>query len=150
MCFYTVCDWYPEVAEDAIIPGTKASFCYECHMPLPVGEPRRHVYYQEHEECPQCKRVLECANGCAGPGIGKTFEADLCLRCCSLLNAILAVEIEAGCRPDESQPAFGELGQALRDDMEYEWGSDATYGQYGKRALEMYPQIGDHLKRLAK
>lgn len=160
MCFYHEPDWHAEVYEDAIVPGTEARHCIECDAALPVGEPRRHIWMQQLEECRRYYRfndddgeddlsehpTEECPEGC---DFGETFECSLCLPCCDVLEAIRAVELAEGCREHESQPALGELRSALRENAERdEDGEVVRDGSYLRKAVEMFPEIRPHLKKL--
>lgn len=66
------------------------------------------------------------------------IRCDICTECTKLLKAIEASEIEEGCNPDESQPGFGELYDAMSED-------DA--GRYRAKAAAMFPEIADHVAK---
>lgn len=139
MCFYNDdVDWVASVYEDNrdVKPDTAAR-CYECRSPIRPGEPRRHVFMQEHEGCIKCDRdardkhqdqtgdydetdesdsplpLTTCPEG--EHDYGEEFECDICQQCQKLLDAIMEVEIAEGCHPNDSQPLFGHLCETFSE-----------------------------------
>lgn len=157
MCFYHEdADWTASVYEDEEnAPTDKAAKCDECRAIIRVGEPRRHVYMQEHEGCIRCDRdardshqersgdydeedddgnlpsLTPCEDG--KHDYGETFECDICENCQKLLLAIAAAEADEGCDPHESQPSFGAMFEEMND------GGEAI--TYIDRARDLFPEL---------
>lgn len=148
MCFINDYDWYASVATDEETTADKSTKCFECHRAIPAGETFRHIDQQEHEVCTQDPESDYYEGeetdqiGCkCEPGkcdFGETFSCDICTECTKLLKAIEASEIEEGCSPDESQPGFGELCDAMSED---------DGGRYRAKAAAMFPEIAGHVAK---
>lgn len=138
MCFVNDCDWIARINESTDGPAVKPVHCDECGIAIGIGEVHRHIYQQEHEECPGCED-----GDCDGVNcdFGETYECDICGNCCKLLDVIRRVEIESGCSPYESQPALGELADAMFEDG-YRDG-----GKYLERAKLDHPEMALYLSR---
>ena len=145
MCFDNDADWYADVATVIDGPNERATTCHECGAKIESGAWRRHIDMREHEQCQCCEDELgaEWRDGIepCGEGqhdYGQTFVADLCQGCCHLLAAIEAVERDEGCPEHARQPAYGELGEAIRDDVLY------GESRYFTRAVSDQPELANH------
>lgn len=122
MCFVHDYDWCASVE---VVLGTRGSAgrCIDCGRRIAPDEWRLHVYQQEYEECQACEweDVPACEDG--EHDYGETFACDICRECCEWREAIRSAEIDAGCHEDESQPAYGELLDAIYWDCtgRYAW-----------------------------
>lgn len=140
MCFYHEPDWTAGLyADDAGPADQPATRCEECRCRIHKGEPRRHVFMQEHAYCPECGVEYDpdgtTAEPCTDPDghrKGEVFECDICERCGLMLSAIQQAEADEGCVGSETQPAFGELHAAM-------WEGEGE--RYVERALADYPEL---------
>jgi len=143
VCFYHDYDYRYEVYDDETPVADKEPVtCCECHSVIPPGQEHRHIYCQQYELCQVCEEYDEDdppEGGCEKCDYGHVESFDICQGCQKVLIAIRAVEIEAGCKGDETQPGLTQLAEAMRDD-------DAE--RYRERALRMYPDLGAHLDKL--
>ena len=131
MCFvHDDYDWCARYSEDEIRTARKPRKCGECDEEIPKGANYRHIYQQEHEECVCLEEQDEC--DCETPDYGNVFDFSICHRCNCILESIKKQELSEGCREYESQPAFGELYEALRYDDKK---------RYLKRFYEDYPEL---------
>ena len=145
MCFDYDADWCAEVATVIDGPNERAATCFECGAKIEPGAWRRHIDQREHEQCQWCEDELgaewrEGVEPC-GDGehdYGQMFVADLCQGCCQLLAAIESVERDDDCPEYARQPAYGELGEAIRDDVLY------GDGRYLARAVLDDPELANH------
>jgi len=147
MCFNTESDWTASVNEVTEGPSPARVRCGECHQWINVGEWRKFVHQEEHEECELCRYDgCECPKDhlgfcneckCEKPDFGNEFDATICEPCSKLLKAIMHAELVAGCAPSESQPAYGELREAIQED-----------DKYIDVALQMFPEVAAHIDRM--
>lgn len=129
MCFYHDYGWVAEISEKTEGVATVPTACDECHQVIHPGEFLLHIFQQQHSEDSWAED-----HGDDEPfEPGETFEYDRCERCHKLLQAIRAAEEEAGCRGSETQPALGELREAMFE------ADDA--GHYADKAREMFPEL---------
>lgn len=138
MCFEADYDWLPAVCDDVRLE-VRAGFpvrCGECRCLIHPGEVGRFVFMQENDP-----DEWDEAAGAGDFDPGETFECVICSECQKVLDAIRAVEVGGGCSPYEAQPAFGELGEAMRED----WRGG---GRYRDEALALFPELKSHLWRL--
>lgn len=132
MCFDVDYDWYAEVNESREVVLVDAAKCAECRRKLQPGETAQFIYQRQREECQECDGS-GCEDGCS---LGQVFEAHVCLACYCCSLAVIAAERAAGCSPEHSSPAFGELWEAFRHDDE---------GRYRAKAVEMFPELAGHI-----
>lgn len=116
MCFVNDYDWYAAYTIDEIRVAGKPRKCGECGELITHGADYRYIYQQEHEECVCLKEQDVC--DCETPEYGETFYFSICYRCNCILASIKEQEVSEGCKEDVSQPAFGELYEALLYDDE--------------------------------
>lgn len=142
MCFYNDdYDWYASVTTDETSPATKPTKCDECRRVIPIGEPVRHIWMQQHEYCihhPDYDDYegddsdgTDCPEGCEHD-YGETYDYDCCETCTQLVEAIHKSEIESGCRDAESRPNLTELYDAF---------AEGEGSKYLAKAEELYPGI---------
>lgn len=147
MCFTADYDWYAEQASDEETTADTSMKCFECGRVIPSGETFRRIEQQEHEICihdpdndhyegPETEQEgCDCEEGACD--FGESFDCDICTECAKLLKAIEASEIEEGCSPSESQPAFGGLYDAM---------TEGDGDRYRAKAAVMFPEIADHVQ----
>lgn len=124
MCFVYDNEWTAEVYEKS---SEHATFrCDECLRDI-VGT-RHHVLMQEYEDCYACAWG-ECENG--EHTFGESFECSWCDDCEAFLKAVEAAEIEAGCKPWHSRPAYGRMIDDVQD------GGRKEARRYWKKAVAM-------------
>jgi endogenous inhibitor of DNA gyrase (YacG/DUF329 family) len=152
MCFYfDDYEWTAELIDTKEGPDQSTVTCDECGKNISRGEWRKTVYQQEHEDtsCQFCDGGKaddgdECGDcdGTGERGPGNTFEYHCCEPCEKILRAIETLEIAEGCRPPETRPGYGFLQETLTstsyDDRE----------KYVAKAIEMFPEIADHVRAL--
>lgn len=145
MCFDNDADWYAEVSTIVDGEAQHATTCFECGTKIKAGEWRRHIDQREHDQCQRCEDELgdwwedgvePCGEG--EHDYGQTFTVDVCQGCCQLLAAIEAVERDEGCPEYARQPAYGELSEAIRDDVLY------GESRYVTRAVSDQPELANH------
>ncbi len=141
MCFSVEADWTAMVSKDTRGPATARTSCDECHRPIEVGQFVLHVHQEESEECLTCSNgYCECEDGeccqCEKPDMGEVFDYDRCEECSKFLDAVEAVEVDAGCSSHEARP----LLTAMVDDIGCANG-DKSAAEYFDRAKAMYPEI---------
>src|SRR4051812_41332509 len=105
MCFDHDYDWTASVWNETVGPADKPCRCLECGRDIAVGEVRRHVFAQEHEECQRGEECSEhfdpahvCAPGGEGCHFGEEDEFDQCDECLVVRKVIRAVEEVSGCK----------------------------------------------------
>lgn len=129
MCFTYECDWVARVCEESTSVCPVEFRCDECRRILPAESAMFSVYMQEH-----CEDEHDEGDGEFSPGM--TCEARWCQDCENLRNAICEVELEDGCRLDESIPALFFLAEELHG-----MGSGAK--KYLNRFVELYGERTD-------
>lgn len=140
MCFVNDYDWCAEVHHQADGERPEAAQCYECGRVIVPYEWRRHVEQWEYGSCQVCEdefsdRWTTGAKPCDGAhDYGETFEASTCRECCRMLEAIEAVEREAGCPDGSRQPGYGEMCDAVYEDAR-------DCGRYVLRAVTTWPEL---------
>lgn len=140
MCFTSDYEWYAEWHEQTDGERPDPARCYECSRKIAPGEWRRQVESREHEACQVCEGTFSDdwtvdAKPCEGEhDYGETFEAAICRECCRVLEAIEAVEREAGCPDGSRQPAYGEMRDAVYEDARDD-------GRYVRRAVANWPEL---------
>lgn len=141
MCFYHGdYDWIARSVEQDMRKSTIPVRCDECHHKIPPGAEYQHTEMREHEECQRCQdecseKYEHCHPACA-EGVhdfGEESEHDVCGECLKMLAAIQYVEADDGCVGDETQPATGELLEAM-------WESDHAT-EYIDRARQEFPEL---------
>ena len=153
MCFHHDFYWCPDVAQKITYRADTVWHCIECRCRIGPGEWYHSVRQQEHEECRRCEDgECECpgrpadddamgwhACECEEPDHGERFEGEFCARCCKVLTAVEAHELAEGCRGNSTQPAYGELDDALHEEP-----------HYADVAAAMFPDLAlsGHLGRL--
>lgn len=160
MCFYNDPDWYASPVTDELRTATAPLTCMECRSPIPIDAQYRYVYQQEHECC-RCLDFERCldddatieARGdtctCPTPDYGETYHYHRCLDCDKFLSAVAAVEHDAGCPSDESQPCYEGMIEEISEGHGY---GDESAVRYFKRANRDYPELkrSGYLKRIAE
>ena len=139
MCFDTSdTDWIATINE--VTDGTPdaEACCLECGATIGAGEWRRHIFQQECEGCRRCEweELDEDEEPCVEHDYGETFSGDICETCVKILDAIKAVELDAGCAEWESQPLYGELSQEMMNEKLYD-----PQWRYHTRVREMFPGL---------
>lgn len=119
MCFYTDYHHYSWIAEESAderVTAPTPHRCCECDGVIHAGEVARRYYLQQYSCCRKCEYVpddedaRELEPPCVGGhDYGESQESWTCPDCLTLLDAIKAVELAAGCDSHESQPRLGRL-----------------------------------------
>lgn len=143
MCFYAEGGWYASVSAWTTRRLTKPCRCDECRRVMPAGTAMHHLFLQEHEECRACEAdECECLGKgddhecvCPDPQYGESYDHDECDDCHKFLEAVQAVEIEAGCRRAESRPALGEMVNDINE------GGMQEAKRYWQRARLEFPGL---------
>lgn len=139
MCFVHDYDYCVEVHRQSDGEHPEPAQCYECGRKIASGDWRRHVEQRERADCQVCgdewSDRWRADADCGGVhDYGETFAASTCRECCRVLEAIEAVEREAGCPDGSRQPAYGELREAVYEDAR-------DSGRYVLRAVAAWPEL---------
>jgi hypothetical protein len=126
MCFTFDPEWFASIVEvDDSAASDKPARCGECCRMIPAGEPHRHVFQQENEDCGE--------GDAEGFDPGETFDYDCCGECVKLLRAVEASELEAGCHKNEAVPPYEMLFEHVHE--------SGCGKRYAGRALAMFPEL---------
>jgi len=148
MCFdNSDYDWFAQVVTDEVSKAEKPERCQECRREIAQGEYVRSIFMQEHDQCvydptsddydgPETEKE-GCPDDC-DHDYGETFECSICETCDQLLKAIKQHELDERCDESESQPAFGELGEAM---------VNGDGSGYLAKAEAMFPGITERLPK---
>lgn len=139
MCFVNDYDYCVESHHQSDGERPEAAQCYECCRKIVPGEWRRHIEQWQYADCQACgdewsdrwRSDADCGDE---HDYGETFESSTCRECCRVLEAIEAVEREAGCPDGSRQPAYGEMRDAVYEDARDE-------GRYVLRAVTTWPEL---------
>lgn len=150
MCFVHDYDWRAELVERGSHATESGTSCHECYARIGPGETIHTLWMQEHEECQACengdcaclKNHDDAGCQCEEPVHGESFDWQCCDNCYKFLQAVEAVEVEAGCHRSEARPALTAMIEEVSGSNSV--GREEAMPEarkYFKKAIALFPEL---------